>query len=77
MPIHFFQTPHPTPSCSKKNQTSASHATQETTLWVSPHPKNNSPIPTPLKNPPLEKGGITLILPSSPKKTLWKKKKKS
>jgi len=29
----------------KNNQTSPSHATQETNLWISPHPKNNSPLP--------------------------------
>jgi len=43
----------------KNNQTSPSHATKEATLWVSPHPKNNSPIPILLKKPPLERGGIT------------------
>jgi hypothetical protein len=59
----------------KNNQTSPSHATQETTFWVSPHTKNNSPIHIPLKKPPLERDGITPSSPPHPKKTLLKKKK--
>jgi len=60
----------------KNNQTSPSHATQETTLWDSPHPKKNSPVPIPLKKPLLERGGITPSSPLHPKKTFLKKKRK-
>jgi hypothetical protein len=46
-PTPFLQQPHPTPPKLKishlpnlkNNQTSPSHATQETNLWVSPNPK--------------------------------------
>jgi hypothetical protein len=47
------------------------------TLWVSPHPKNNFTSSNPLKKPLLERVGITHpILPSSPKKNPFEKKKK-
>jgi hypothetical protein len=57
--IHVLQTPPPPPPKEKflekkshllalqNNQSSPSHATQETTFWVSPHPPKNSPIPIP------------------------------
>jgi hypothetical protein len=55
IPTPFFQLPHPTPPKKlflriffksylptlKNNQTFPSHATQETTPWVSPHRKKN------------------------------------
>jgi hypothetical protein len=61
IPIRFLQTPHPTPPKKqlleklrkshlptlKFNQTSPSHASQETTIWVNPHPPKNPPIPIP------------------------------
>jgi hypothetical protein len=50
----------------KNNQTSLSHATQETTLWVSPHPKNNSPIQNPLINL------IMIFIIKSSSKLNWK-----
>jgi len=56
----------------RNNQTSPSHATQETDLWVSPHPKNNSPLPIPYKNL-LWKG---VGLPHPPFLTQKKPKKK-
>jgi hypothetical protein len=58
----------------KNNQTFPSHATQETNPWVSPHPKNDSPFPTPSKKTPLERGGITPSSPLHPKKPFWKNK---
>jgi len=62
----------------KKNQTSPSHATQETTFWVSPHPKKESLLPIPPKKTPLERGEITLKpSPPHPKKPFWKRRKKS
>ncbi len=69
IPIHFLQTPHPTPpkeqflgktkkispSCLEKNQTFPSHATQETTLWLNPHP-NKFDLSQSLKTKPLFEG---------------------
>jgi hypothetical protein len=59
----------------KNNQTSPSHATQETTLLVSPHTKKHSPIPNPLKNHLLGKGVELPHPPSSPKKKPFEKNK--
>jgi hypothetical protein len=58
----------------RNNQTSPSHATQETNLWISHIPKKiTSPNPF-KKTPPLERGGITSSSPPYPTKTFLKKK---
>jgi hypothetical protein len=61
----------------KNNQTSLSHATQETTLLVNPHPKKESPLPiTHVKKNPLESAGIISSSIPHPKKSPFKKIKK-
>ncbi len=40
-----------------------------------PIPKKRSPIPVPLKKPPLERGGVTPSSPPHPKKTPSEKEK--
>ncbi len=88
IPPAFSNHPHPTPPkesffgkkfkshlhALKNNQISPSHATQETTLWVNPHPKKIH-LPQSIKKNLLWKGVELPILLSSPKKTLLKKEK--
>jgi hypothetical protein len=52
----------------KNNQTFPSHATQETTHWITFHPQKHSPIPFFKQKLALEKGGITQSSTPHPKK---------
>jgi hypothetical protein len=58
----------------KNNQTSPSHATQETTFWVSPIPKTIH-LSQSFKKKSFGKGWNYPILPSSPKKIPFEKEK--